>query len=61
MAVRYMEEVVIPFQTSEGMTIPASFTNEEDPDGYIRIRRFHNAAQRVERTPSSTPATTGTT
>ncbi|MFE3205852.1 NIPSNAP family protein [Embleya sp. NPDC059237] len=46
--VRYMEQVVIPFQTSKGMTVTASFTDEEDPDGYIWIRRFDNEVQRVE-------------
>ncbi|GCD93143.1 NIPSNAP family protein [Embleya hyalina] len=45
--VRYMEEVVIPFQTSKGMTVTASFTDEEDPDGYIWIRRFDSEARRV--------------
>ncbi|MYS85772.1 NIPSNAP family protein [Embleya scabrispora] len=46
--VRYMEQVVIPFQTSKGMMVTASFTDEEDPDGYIWIRRFDNEVQRVE-------------
>ncbi|KJK57476.1 NIPSNAP family protein [Saccharothrix sp. ST-888] len=46
--VRYMEGVVIPFQTSKGMTVTASFIDEEDPDGYVWIRRFDDEAQRVE-------------
>ncbi|MFJ9034111.1 NIPSNAP family protein [Streptomyces sp. NPDC102274] len=46
--VRYMEEVVIPFQTSKGMTVTASFIDEEDPDGYVWIRRFDDEAQREE-------------
>ena len=37
--VRYMEDVVIPYQQSHGMTVTASFVDEEDPDGYIWIRR----------------------
>jgi hypothetical protein len=41
-----MEEVVIPFQTSEGMTVTASFIDDEDPDGYVWIRRFDGEAQR---------------
>jgi hypothetical protein len=45
--VRYMESVVIPYQQSKGMTITASFVDEEDPDGYVWIRRFDNEAQRV--------------
>jgi len=44
--VRYMEEVVVPFQTSKGMTVVASFVDEEDPDGYVWIRRFDDEAQR---------------
>ncbi|GGU80209.1 NIPSNAP family protein [Streptomyces albospinus] len=46
--VRYMEEVVIPFQTSKGMTVTASFIDEEDPDGYVWIRRFDDEAHREE-------------
>ena len=44
--VRYMEEVVIPFQTAKGMTVVASFVDEEDPDGYVWIRRFEDEADR---------------
>ncbi|WP_329586091.1 NIPSNAP family protein [Kitasatospora sp. NBC_01250] len=46
--VRYMEDVVIPFQAAGGMDITASFIDEEDPDGYIWIRRFEDEAQREE-------------
>lgn len=46
--VRYMEEVVVPFQASKGMSVTASFIDEEDPDGYIWIRRFQDEAQREE-------------
>ena len=45
--VRYMEDVVIPFQQSGGMDVNASFIDEEDPDGYIWIRRFEDEAQRA--------------
>ncbi|MET9616743.1 putative quinol monooxygenase [Kitasatospora indigofera] len=45
---RFMEQTVIPFQRSKGMVITASFTDEEDPDGYVWIRRFEDEAQRVE-------------
>ena len=45
--VRYMEGTVIPFQTEQGMTVTASFVDEEDPDGYVWIRRFENEAERV--------------
>ncbi|QHC23285.1 NIPSNAP family protein [Streptomyces sp. GS7] len=46
--VRYMEEVVIPFQAAKGMTVTASFIDEEDPDGYLWIRRFDDEARREE-------------
>lgn len=46
--VRYMENVVIPFQTSMGMSVTASFIDEENPDGYIWIRRFEDETQRRE-------------
>ena len=45
--VRYMEGVVIPFQASKGMDVTASFVDEEDPDGYVWIRRFNDEEQRV--------------
>ncbi|WP_394620103.1 NIPSNAP family protein [Lentzea sp. JNUCC 0626] len=38
--VEYMEGVVLPYQTSLGMDVLASFVDEEDPDGYVWIRRF---------------------
>ncbi|MEV0787601.1 NIPSNAP family protein [Streptomyces sp. NPDC050423] len=46
--VRYMEDVIIPFQTSMGMTVTASFIDEEDQDGYVWIRRFDDEARREE-------------
>lgn len=44
--VRYMEDVVIPFQQSKGMTVTASFIDEQDADGYVWIRRFESEAER---------------
>lgn len=44
--VRLMEEQVIPFQVSKGMTILGSFTSEEDDNTYIWIRRFHSEEER---------------
>ncbi|WP_265106875.1 NIPSNAP family containing protein [Streptomyces sp. ET3-23] len=41
-----MEDVVIPFQTANGMTVTASFADEEDEDGYVWIRRFESEARR---------------
>jgi hypothetical protein len=45
--VRYMENVVIPYQQSKGMTITASFVDDEDPDGYVWIRRFDDEDHRA--------------
>jgi hypothetical protein len=45
--VRLMEDVVIPFQSSKGMVIVASFVGEEDPEHYVWIRRFESEADRV--------------
>jgi hypothetical protein len=44
--VRYMEEVVLPFQISLGVDVAASFIDEQDADGYIWIRRFADERQR---------------
>lgn len=44
--VRYMEEVIIPFQVSKGMVIAGSFVDEEHEDGYVWIRRFESEAER---------------
>jgi hypothetical protein len=46
--VKYMEEVIIPFQTSKGMVINGSFLDEEDENGYVWMRRFESEAQRKE-------------
>jgi hypothetical protein len=45
--VRYMEETIIPFQASKGMVIVASFTDPEDPEHYVWIRRFEDEETRV--------------
>lgn len=45
--VRYMEGVVIPFMVAKGMDVTASFIDEEDPDGYLWIRRFADEEQRA--------------
>ncbi|GAB2964235.1 NIPSNAP family protein [Nonomuraea fastidiosa] len=44
--VRYMEDVVIPFQTAQGMDVTASFVDAEDPDGYVWIRRFDDEEEK---------------
>jgi quinol monooxygenase YgiN len=47
--VRYMEDVVVPFQRSKGMTVVASFVDEEDEDGYVWVRRFDSEEDRASR------------
>jgi hypothetical protein len=42
----YMARVVIPFQTSRGMVIPAAFLDEENADIYVWMRRFESEEQR---------------
>ena len=44
--VRYMEEVIIPFQVSRGMVIVGSFVGDEDPELYVWIRRFEDDQDR---------------
>jgi hypothetical protein len=45
--VRYMEDTIIPFQVGQGMSVTASFVDEEDPDGYVWIRRFEDEEERI--------------
>ena len=44
--VKFMEEVIIPFQVSKGMVIVGSFTGEEEDDLYVWIRRFESEEHR---------------
>lgn len=44
--VKFMEEVIIPFQVSKGMVIAGSFVGTQEDDLYIWIRRFDDEAQR---------------
>ena len=44
--VKFMEEVIVPFQVKKGMVVVASFLAEEDPDLYIWIRRFESEEER---------------
>lgn len=46
--VRLMEESIIPFQASKGMSIVASYCGEEEEDLYVWIRRFNNEEERIE-------------
>ena len=44
--VKYMEEVIIPFQSSKGMVIVGSFVGEQEQDLYVWIRRFDSESER---------------
>ena len=44
--VKYMEEVIIPFQVSKGMVILGSFVGQEEDDLYVWIRRFDSEEER---------------
>jgi hypothetical protein len=44
--VRFMNEVIIPYQVSRGMVVVAPFVGEEEDDLYVWIRRFDNEEQR---------------
>ncbi len=43
---KYMEEVIIPFQASKGMIVVGSFVGQEEDDLYIWIRRFESEEER---------------
>jgi hypothetical protein len=45
---RYMEEVIIPFQTAKGMVITGAFTGETEQDLYVWIRRFESEAEKEQ-------------
>ena len=42
--VKYMEEIIIPFQSSKGMVIVGSWVDQEEDDHYIWMRRFEDDA-----------------
>ena len=44
--VRLAEEVVIPFQISQGMVVVGSFGGQEEKDLFVWIRRFENEQER---------------
>ena len=46
--VRFMEEVILPFQISKGMVVAGSFVGEEEDDLYVWIRRFDSEDQREQ-------------
>ncbi|MEM7252514.1 MAG: NIPSNAP family protein [Pseudomonadota bacterium] len=44
--VKYMEEVIIPFQVSKGMVITGSYRGEDDDTVYVWTRRFESEDER---------------
>jgi hypothetical protein len=44
--VKFMEEVILPFQISKGMVVAGSFIGTQEDDLYIWIRRFDSEEQR---------------
>ena len=44
--VEFMENEIIPFQTSKGMVIVGSFVGEEEDNLYVWIRRFESEEER---------------
>ncbi|MBA2450898.1 MAG: NIPSNAP family protein, partial [Chloroflexi bacterium] len=46
--VRYMEEVIIPFQVSKGMVILGSWVGEQEDDLYVWLRRFESEQEREQ-------------
>ena len=44
--VKFMEEEIIPFQTSKGIVVVGSWIDEKEDDHYIWMRRFDSEAER---------------
>jgi hypothetical protein len=44
--VKFMDEVLIPFQASKGMIIVGSFVSPDEDDLYTWIRRFEDEADK---------------
>lgn len=45
--VKFMDEVIIPYQVSKGMVVVGSFVGEQEEDLYVWIRRFESEEERV--------------
>jgi hypothetical protein len=44
--VRFMNEVIVPFQKSKGMKVLGMWVAEEDPDLFVWMREFESEAER---------------
>lgn len=45
--VKFMDEVIIPYQVSKGMVVVGSFVGEQEEDLYVWIRRFESEEERA--------------
>ena len=45
--VRYMDEVIAPFQRSKGMTILGTYIGEQEDDLFVWVRQFESEEDRV--------------
>ena len=46
--VKFMEEVIIPFQISKGMVVSGSFTGQQEEDLFVWMRRFESEEERAK-------------
>jgi len=44
--VKFAEEVLLPFQISQGMVVVGSFVGQQEKDLYVWIRRFESEQER---------------
>jgi hypothetical protein len=44
--VKYAEEVLLPFQISQGMVVVGTFVGQEEKDLFVWIRRFESERER---------------
>src|SRR5450432_3610095 len=44
--VRFIEDVIIPFQQSKGIVVVGSFISPQEPDLYVWMRRFASEEER---------------
>jgi hypothetical protein len=45
--VKFMDEIIIPYQMSKGMVVVGSFVGETEEELYVWIRSFDNEEERV--------------
>lgn len=47
--VQLMDDLILPFMVEHGVQVTASFTDADDPNAYVWIRRFDNESDRLAR------------